>query len=357
MLRLLTNSLTPAICCAASFVIACDPGSESEGGELPTSGRAFRATPGAAGAGGGSSATPVEQFGQLRVEGPQLVSEEGEPVQLRGASSMWLNWETNGYAESKKGLMWMRDHWNLSLIRAAMGVEPAGAYLSNPEIAREQVATIVENAIDAGVYVLIDWHDHNAHQHQEAAVEFFTDMAKTYGDVPNVIYETFNEPQQLSWASELKPYHEAVVAAIRRHDPDNIIVLGTPTWSQRVDTAAFAPVEGTNLMYTLHFYACDHGAVFRQRGTKALMAGQAVFVTEWGATKANGGTDGDLCLDAAREWTDWMRDFGISWTAWKLDNCTDLSCYFKAENVPVDGGWTADDLQGHGPFVVDRMRE
>ena len=227
--------------------------------------------------------------------------------------------------------------------------------LTSADAPDAQVTTIVENAIDAGVYVIIDWHDHTAHEHQDQAVEFFSAMAEKYGEFPNVIYETFNEPQQISWGAELKPYHEAVVAAIRRHDPDNIVILGTPTWSQRVDTAALDPVKGTNLMYTLHFYACDH--TLRTRAVDAMQAGAAIFVTEWGATKADGGVEGDLCLDNALAWTDWMRDLGISWTAWKLDNCGDLSCYFKNSGVSVDGGWTDDDLQGHGPFVRDRMRE
>ena len=53
----------------------------------------------------------------------------------------------------------------------------------------------------------------------------------------------------------------------------------------------------------------------------------------------------------------WMGSRGISWTAWKLDNCTDLSCYFKSDGVSVDGNWTDADMYGHGPFVRDRMRE
>ena len=352
----LLDSYVPLLACLISgAAIACDPGSNQATGALPTSGRAFKATEGAAGAAGGPGVTPVEMFGQLSVEGPQLVGEDGEPVQLRGASSMWLNWEADGYAESPLALEWMRDHWNLSVIRAAMGIEPGGAYLTNPDTARAQVTTIVENAIDAGVYVIIDWHDHTAHEHRDQAVEFFAEMAEKYGEYPNVLYETFNEPQQISWTSELKPYHEAVIASIRRHDPDNIVILGTPSWSQQVDTASFDPVKGANLMYTLHFYACDH--TLRTRAMRALEKGKAVFVTEWGATKADGGVEGDLCLDNAQAWTDWMRQYGISWTAWKLDNCTDLSCYFKSSGVSVDGGWTDDDLWGHGPFVRDRMRE
>lgn len=49
------------------------------------------------------------------------------------------------------------------------------------------------------------------------------------------------------------------------NDPDNIIIIGSPNWSQDVDIAAADPVEGTNLMYTLHFYAGSHGQELRDK--------------------------------------------------------------------------------------------
>src|SRR5262245_46993046 len=87
------------------------------------------------GADDGLFTTPVELHGHLKVADGQLKDESGEAVQLKGVSSMWLNWEQDGYAESAKALRWMRNNWKLSVIRAAMGVEPDGAYLSDPETA------------------------------------------------------------------------------------------------------------------------------------------------------------------------------------------------------------------------------
>lgn len=300
--------------------------------------------------------TPVGIHGQLSVSGTQIVNQSGKPYQLKGPSSMWLNWESQPYAENKQGVMWMRDNWNASVIRAAMGITPAGAYLTNPTKAKSQVKQVVQNAIDLGLYVIIDWHEETAQDHQSEAIAFFTEMAQTYGNTPNVIYETFNEPVRADWTTVLKPYHEAVVAAIRAVDPDNLIVLGTPNWSQYVDQAALNPLVGTNLLYTLHFYSCTHGASLRSVGDVALSKGAPIFVTEWGATNADGGTTGTLCLDEAQRWHDWMNQHGISWAAWKFDACTDLSCYFK-RTAPVTGGWTDAQLNGHAPFVRDRMKE
>ncbi len=300
---------------------------------------------------------PTERYGALHVAEGRLRAENGEPIQLRGVSSMWLNWENEGYAESLSALEYMRDSWGLTVIRAAMGVDAEGAYLANPDKALSQVRTIVDNAVAAGVYVIIDWHDHHAEQHQAEAIAFFQMMTAEFGHLPNVLYEPYNEPLQVSWSGTVKPYHEALVSAIRAGDPDNVIILGTPSWSSAVDEAAADPVAGTNLMYTIHFYACSHGQEARNRGTVALSQGLALFATEWAATHADGGLDGVVCEAEAMAWRDWMNQSQVSWTAWKLDNCQPDSSCILAPGASVAGGWGPNDLGGHGAFVRDRMLE
>jgi hypothetical protein len=110
-------------------------------------------------------------------------------------------------------------------------------------------------------------------------------------------------------------------------------------------------------MYTLHFYACDHTEALRAKAVAALTNGLPLFVTEWGATPADGGTEVPLvCEPEAMAWHEWMDREKISWAAWKLDGCSDSSCLFVDRNVPVGGGWTADMLNGHASFVISRLQ-
>ena len=354
------------------------------------------ASPGIGGAGGTGPfvpsgppdpASPVALHGQLSIQGTRLVDQQGAPVQLKGVSSMWLNWESAPFAESKAALADMRDRWKLSVIRAAMGTEQSGGYLdgaANRKASLKQVETIIQNAIELGVYVLVDWHTEFAPEQQDAAVAFFADIASRYGQYPNVIYEPYNEPNRHSpvppatrgaaftW-SEIKAYHTAIVAAIRAQDPDNLIVLGTPQWSQRVDLAAADPVAGTNLLYTLHFYACTHKASLRTLGDMAIAKGIALFVTEFGATPSDGGVPPNnlVCPDETNLWWDWMATNGISGVAWKLDQCDDASCLL-GPMAKANGPWTDDLLTsdtgatavdagvikggGHGQLVVNWLR-
>ncbi len=320
------------------------------------------ASSGGGGAGGSGSAigdptapqgSPVYINGKLAVSGRNLVNQAGVPVQLEGVSSMWLHWEEDGYAESRQALQWMRDNWKVEVVRAAMGIEPKGAYLEDKGRAKDQVDRIVQNAVELGLYVIIDWHDHEAIAHQSEAEAFFDEVAGKYGHLPNVIYETFNEPLEVPWP-QLKTYHQAIISKIRAKDPDNLIVLGTPHWSQDVDAAAADPVAGSNLLYTLHFYACTHDEWLLDKVQAALDKNLPMFVTEWGATHADGGLDGVVCEAEATTWHNLLNANKISWTSWKLDGCEDASCLLK-EGAPRDGGFGDEWLQGHGPFVRARL--
>jgi len=322
--------------------------------------------------------SPVAIHGQLQVVGTQLVDQAGQPIQLKGVSSMWLGDENGPFAESYSGLQFMRDNWKLSLIRAAMGSTsspmPVGSATS-PLLPK--VETVVQNAIKLGVYVLVDWHTEKAVDQQADAIHFFTAMAHKYGAYPNVIWEPYNEPNGYTWG-QIKAYHEALVDAIRPLDPDNLIVMGTPNWSQYVDVASEDPVmplSGTaNLLYTLHFYSCTHTQWLRDRGNTAIANGIALFVTEFGATPADGGSGSDnyVCRDEANLWFDWMASNGIGGVAWKLDKCSDSSCILGPAATD-SGPWTDDALTtdvnstqtasnktqggGHGLLVVDWIRE
>lgn len=43
-----------------------------------------------------------------------------------------------------------------------------------------------------------------------------------------------------------------------------------------------------NIAYTLHFYAGSHRQFLREKATKAMRKGLALFVTEWGTCDASG---------------------------------------------------------------------
>ncbi|MDT0688984.1 glycoside hydrolase family 5 protein [Salegentibacter sp. F188] len=257
--------------------------------------------------------TPVAIHGQLRIQGKNLVDQNGENIQLRGMSLFWSQWEPEFYNfETVKNL---KEGWNVNVIRAAMAIEHDG-YLQNPEREKEKVYRVIDAAIELGIYVIVDWHDHHAEDHIEASKEFFGELAQKYGDKPNLLYETYNEPLDVSWSNVLKPYHKTIISEIRSHDPDNIIICGTPRWSQRVDLAAEDPIEGDNIAYTLHYYAATHKQELRNIAQTALNKNLPLFITEFGTTLASG--DDEINVEESHRWWNFAEENNISWCNWSI---------------------------------------
>ena len=297
-----------------------------------------------------SIAQPVKQHGKLRVEGTQLVNKKGQPVVLRGMSFGWHNWWPRFY--NKEAVQWLSKDWKCNVVRAAMGIEPNGGYLKDPEGSKAKIEAVVQGAIDAGIYVIIDWHSHNI-QTQEA-VAFFIEMAKKYGKHPNIIYEIFNEPDYESWA-EVKTYSEEVIKAIRAIDKDNIILVGNPHWDQDIHLVADDPLKGfDNIMYTVHFYAATHKQFLRDRCDAALKKGIPIFISESAGMEASG--DGALNVEEWMKWIYWCEQNKVSWITWSVSD-KDETCSVLKKSAASTGGWKQEDLKESGVRSRELLRK
>lgn len=292
----------------------------------------------------------VSANGQLRIDGIHVVNEKGEPVQLKGMSLFWSQWMGQFY--NGPAVRWLKKDWGCSVIRAAMGVEKGG-YLTKPESELEKLEMVIKAAIKADMYVIIDYHAHEAHEDTEAAKYFFGKMAKKYGKHPNVIYELFNEPVNVKWDETIKPYCETVIAEIRKYDPDNIIVCGTPNWSQLVDVAAADPIDDKNVAYTIHFYAATHKQELRDKAQAAIDLGACLFVTEFGTSPASG--DGPLDLKECDIWFDFLDKYSISWCNWSIADKDETSSSLKP-GADEWGRWKDDDITESGHYIRSKIK-
>lgn len=312
-------------------------------------------------------APPVEYQGELRIEDGKLTSTvSGSPVQLKGMSLYWSQWGAAWWNESTVDQA--VDYLGVHVIRAplavgskdektGLAVDASGGYLSNPDENLARLRTVVDQAIYRGIYVIIDWHDHAAETHTAQAVAFFEQMAREYGNVPNVIFEIYNEPMTTDWAP-VKAYAETVIPAIRNtngvdNQPTrNVIVVGTPFYSQQVIKAASDPITGwDNIAYALHFYAATH--TFPNNGMApwdldaALSRGIAIFATEWGVSEASGG--GSTNPDNADLWLAWLDANKISWCNWELFDKEEGAAMFLP-GTPPRGPWTDAALTDGQPY-------
>jgi endoglucanase len=291
------------------------------------------------------STQPVKKHGQLSVKATQLTDAAGNPLVLHGMSFGWHNlWPRFYNAGAVHELV---TEWSCTVIRASMGIELNDkGYLKDSLQSEQLMKNVIDACIREGVYVIIDWHDHNIHLKE--AREFFGRMAKEYGHYPHIIYEIFNEPDHESWP-EVKAYSEDVIGVIRAIDPDNIILVGSPRWDQDIHLPAADPIKGhTNLMYTMHFYAGTHKKWLRDRTDEALQKGLPIFVSECAGMEATG--DGPLDNSEWQAFVDWMDKRSLSWIGWSVSDKNE-TCSVLRPSAESTGKWQEKDVKEWGALA------
>lgn len=308
---------------------------------------------------------PVSQYGQLmtgknsagegRIYGSCDGVRDGAEVQVRGMSLYWSLQPKATEYWTEEGIATMVRDMNIQIVRAAMatgsedwwgcknggecGDDPSGhmrGYAVDKEFQTNLMKTVVEAAIKNDIYVIIDWHSHEANKQTESSKAFFEEMAKTYGQYDHVIFELFNEPTDISW-NDVKGYANQVIPVIRKYS-DNLILVGDPKWDQNPQMAIGNEVtdSGKNTAYTLHYYANSHcvngtydwgGPCEGSNGEKAIKAGLSVFVSEWGTGNADGGGNPDQGKNA--QWQEFVNKYKLSWANWSASHISEGTAAFQ----------------------------
>jgi endoglucanase len=297
------------------------------------------------------NAQPVKEHGHLKVQGVQLKDEKGNDLVLRGMSFGWHSLWPRFYNEGT--VQWLYKDWKANVVRAALGVELGkNSYLKRPEWSKEKIRTVVDAAIKENIYVIIDWHSHNINLKE--AKFFFVEMATIYGNNPHVIYEIFNEPDHESW-QEVKAYSREIIDAIRKVDPDNVILVGSPHWDQDIHIVADDPLTGyDNIMYTLHFYAATHKDGLRKQADYALSKGIPLFISESAGMESTG--NGPIDDTEWNKWITWAEKNKVSWITWSISDKNE-TCSVLLPNAGSSGNWKKKDLRGSGIKARDLLRK
>ena len=315
-------------------------GSTGTGGATATGGTTIVINPGQCDA----TTTPVARHGQLKVVGNRIVNQCGRPVQLAGMSM--YDWSQQG-----------RQFYNADAVKNLAGTgtgQKKCAILRVPLLPTNypsqmaRVKTVMDACIANGIYCMPNWHVVGANANATNASAFYVELANAYGNTPNIIYEPWNEPTT-TWPT-IKTYHEAVIAAVRPIDPDNIFMLGNPQWDQRPDQACASPItDTTNLVYVFHFYANTHKlAGFQPNIDKCLNAGFAVYASEYGGVSSNG--NGTFNVTEMNNWWDYLDKNLIGSTNWAVETNGETSSVF-VKTASATGPWPDSDITDSGNNV------
>lgn len=309
-------------------------------------------------------ATPVSENGALSFNSEgRIVNEKGQVVQLRGMSLFWDQWASGWFNENViKGLASTDGStgWSASVIRAPLS-----------QLNVSQAQNMIDWAAAAGIYIIIDFHSHCAHKATDRSSNFFREVSayvkqKSY---KHVIYELYNEPlyencwgetdtqsggTKTSW-SIIKTYALSVIPGIRANDPNGLILVGTPQYSQDVFSAQKDPITGyNNIGYVLHFYASESGhSGLKTELLRARCQNFPVFITEWGTSPAIG--NGSINWTWVNEWMAWIEKLGYSWANWSLYD-KDETASAISPRVGSSGYWSDGQLTQSGQYVRKMIR-
>lgn len=300
------------------------------------------------------AATPYEENGRLSIKKGKVVNSRGETFVIKGVSTHGLAWFPE-YV-NKEAFKNLRDRWGVNTIRLAMYTAEYHGYCTGGDQSqlKKMIHKGVTYARELGMYVIIDWHilsDGNPLTYKSQADSFFKEIAGKYKNYGNVLYEICNEPngEGGSWAN-VKSYASAVIKTIRGVDSKGIIVVGTPVWSQEVDSAQADPIIGyRNIAYAFHFYAGTHKEELRSKLERVLKKNFPVTVTEFGVSDASG--SGQIDTTEGNKWMKLLDRYDVGRVCWNLSNKDESSALLK-NSCSRKNRWRKEDLSASGKWLV-----
>lgn len=284
----------------------------------------------------------VSYNGNLSLDGNNIVNQYKEKIVLKGISSHGLQWFN--YLITDENIKTLKS-WNTNVFRLAMYTKEGG-YIDNRNVYDDLIKDI-DLVISNDMYVIVDWHilsDNNPNNYKNEAIDFFDKISSKYKNTPNIIYEICNEPNGGTSWNDVKSYAEDVIKTIRKNS-NNIIIVGTPTWSQDVDSVINNKIDDKNTMYALHFYSGTHKDDLRNKAKRALDNNVPIFVSEFGVSDASG--NGGVYLDEANKWMEFIKNNNLSFVNWSLADKNESSALLNPNNKVVSD----DSLSESGKYI------
>ena len=291
--------------------------------------------------------------GRLKVTDGKITSQDGEVVTLQGGAMM----DGLAYNYSKQSLQYLKSK-GANLVRIPMSWGRSGLSQSYEDhwLRFQQIA---DWAVELELYFIADFHavaSPNQGNLKETSIRFFTDVAKTYSSTGLMMYELLNEAPGKSdystyvpW-SEIKKYSEELIDVVRGIDPQSLIIVGPPNWSQQLEFPLEDPIERENIAYSLHFYSTLH---LFDEGLNELAESLPIIVTEWAAQTPENST-GEIDFESLQQYIDWMNKYDVSWAAWSLSDEMQPYGWFYPGSF---NDWYLEDseLRPWGRMVIDLL--
>jgi endoglucanase len=317
--------------------------------------------------------SPGLPTGNYSVSGNSILNSSGQTVTIHGVDRDTLEWgctgdTVNGAATGipASDFTTMKTKWNANAVRIALDqdfwIPGAARYCSSYE---NTVNAVIQEAQAAGLIVILDlhWSDAGNLQNEspgqqcmadENSLTFWNSVASKYKSNPNVWFEMYNEPENISWSiwqngGSVCGFNavgmQEIYNTIRATGAENIVLAGGINYASHLDGVPI--LLGSNIVYAIHPYAntsdpnawsdSDWDTRFGD-----LAATHPVIATEFGDFQCGNTTYDQAILDYFR-----AHNVGYTAWAWYVGGCNYPSLITNAAGdcVPTMGCTIQQDME------------
>jgi Endoglucanase len=170
------------------------------------------------------------------------------------------------------------------------------------------------------------------------SVEFWKRVASYFKNVPNIIFEIYNEPALIS-GETWKKYANSLVATVRKTGANQLILVSGIDYSYDLSCWENEPLKDSNIAYTAHVFPNRIGW---EQKLESIAATLPIIVTEWGYAAENGLVKQTYLVGNRENYGEpflqFMGKYNIGWTACWYDDSWEPPMFLKGMKKKTDWG-------------------
>lgn len=261
----------------------------------------------------------------LHTSGNKILNSKNEPVRLRGVNVASLECTSDGHGYILKTVEVAIHDWHVNTIRLPLtqdrwfGKMPEQS--NNPAAYRALVHQITDYCATNNCYIILDlhWSDCNVWGRQvgqhsmpdKNSVEFWKDFAPQFANRPEVIFDLYNEPHDISWeiwrdggvikdvpnvewqkrdpATFQAVGMQTLLDTVRVAGAKNVVIVGGLRWAYDFPVQPLTDPHGRGVIYASHCYDNKGESVDTWAKNLEQAAGKfPVIVSEFGGAAKPG---------------------------------------------------------------------
>ncbi len=177
--------------------------------------------------------------------------------------------------------------------------------------------------------------------------EFWNMVASYFKDVPNTIFEIYNEPAAIS-GEVWKKYANSLVDTIRKTGANQLILVSGIDYSYDLSCWENEPLEDANIAYTAHIFP---NRIDWKQKFESIADTLPIVVTEWGYASEDGLVEQNYLVGNGESYGEPLIQFiGKHNMGW-------IACWY-------DDGWEPpmfyegmDEMTAWGMFVMEQLKK